>query len=185
MINVTELRSGKIFEDEGLWEVLTYEHIKTGRGGGNVKVKARNVRTGTTVEKSFQTGARVQDISTEKKKAAFLYVSGDDVVFMDNENYEQFEIPKKVIGDSAKFLKEGAEAVLQLFDGEVLGVELPKNLEFVVSDGGVGIKGDSVSNVWKKAILENGIEVDVPLFIKTGDKVRVDTRTGQYIERVK
>lgn len=186
MINVNELRSGVIFEDDGqVWQVLTYEHIKTGRGSGNIKVKARNLRTGSTIEKSFITSARVQDVNTEKRKAAYLYISGDNIVFMDNESYEQFEIPKKLLGRQADFLKEGMEAQVQMLNGEALTVDLPNNAEYVVSSAGASVKGNSVSNVWKKATLENGVQVDVPLFIKDGDKVKIDTRTGEYVERVK
>lgn len=186
MINVTELRNGTIFEEDGqVFLVLSYEHMKQGRGSGNVKVKVRNLKTSSTVEKSFITGARVQEVFTEKKLAQYLYETGEMVVFMDSETYEQFEVPKRLIGDQFRYLKEGASVQLESLNGEILTIELPKNLEYVVSDAGAGVRGDSVSNVWKKATMENGLQVDVPLFIKDGDKVRVDTRTGQYIERVK
>lgn len=186
MINVTELRNGIIFEEQGqIFLVLTYEHMKQGRGSGNIKVKVRNIKTGATVEKSYITGARVQDVQTEKKQAAYLYASGENVVFMDNATYEQFEIPKRTIGEAVKFLKEGISVQLQLVNNEPVTVELPKSVEFTVTEAGAGIRGDSVSNVWKKATLENGLQVDVPLFIKDGDKVKVDTRNGQYMERVK
>lgn len=186
MINVTELRSGVLFSDQGqIFIVLTYEHVKQGRGSGNIKVKARNVKTGATIEKSFMTGARVDDVTAEKKKASFLYDDVENAVFMDDETYEQFEVPKKVLGESAKFLKESMPATVQLVNDEVVAVDLPKSVELKVTMAGAGIKGNSVSNVWKKAELENGIQVDVPLFIKDGDMIRVDTRTGAYMERVK
>lgn len=186
MLSVTELRNGTIFEEDGqVLLVLSYEHMKQGRGSGNIKVKVRNLKTGSTLEKSFITGARVQDVFTEKKLAQYLYETGEMVVFMDSETYEQFEVAKRLVGDQFRYLKEGASVQLQSLNGEILTIELPKNLEYVVSDAGAGVRGDSVSNVWKKATMENGLQVDVPLFIKDGDKVRVDTRTGQYIERVK
>lgn len=186
MINVTELRSGVLFSDQGqTFIVVTYEHVKQGRGSGNVKLKARNVKTGATVEKSFMTGARVDDVSVEKKKASFLYSDAENAVFMDDDTFEQFEVPKKVLGESAKFLKEGMPGAVQVVNDEVVAVDLPKSVELKVTMAGAGIKGNSVSNVWKKAELENGISVDVPLFIKDGDMIRIDTREGTYMERVK
>lgn len=186
MLNVTELRNGTIFEERGdVFQVLSYEHMKQGRGSGNIKVKARNLKTGATIEKSFITGARVEEVFTEKKQAQYLYETGENIVFMDNETFEQFEVPKRIVGDQAKFLKEGILVQLQVLDDEPLTAELPKNVVYSVTDAGAGVRGDSVSNVWKKATLENGMQVDVPLFIKDGDNVRVDTRNGQYVERVK
>ncbi len=186
MINVTELRNGVLFEEGGqLFVVLSYEHVKQGRGSGNIKVKVRNIRSGATVERSFITGARVQEVSTEKRKGTYLYESGDAIVFMDSSTFDQFEVSKKLLGDSAKFLKEGMEATIQLVNDEPVAVEIPKSVELKVTTAGAGIRGNSVSNVWKKAQLENGVEVDVPLFIKDGDIVKVDTRTGAYVERVK
>lgn len=186
MINVTELRSGVIFEDDGnLYEVLTYEHVKQARSSGNIKVKVRNLKTGSTVEKSYITGARVQDVLTQQKKAAYLYADQDHIVFMDNETYEQFELPRTLIGEGSKFLKEGMVVTIKILNSEPVSVDMSKNVELKVTTAGAGIRGNSVSNVWKKAELENGMAVDVPLFIKDGDMIRVDTRTGQYIERVK
>lgn len=190
MLNVTELRNGTFFkEGKDILLVLTYEHVKTGRGSGNIKVKVRNLRTGSVVEKSFITGARVDEADVEKKKAQFLYQDGDPPAdgfnFMDPQSFEQFSISAQVIGDQAKYLKDGLEVLLIVGEGEALGLELPMSLIYTISETGPGEKGNTVSNVYKDATLDNGLVVKVPMFINIGDKVKVDTRTGGYIERAR
>ncbi len=185
-LNVTELRNGTFYkEGNNILLVLTYEHVKTGRGSGNIKVKVRNLRTGSVVEKSFITGARVDEASVEKKKAQFLYRDGDTFNFMDPISFEQFSIPSQVIGEQAKYLKDGLEVVLVVSDAEALGLELPMSLIYVIAETGPGEKGNTVSNVFKEAVLDNGLVVKVPMFMKVGEKVKVDTRSGEYVERVK
>lgn len=204
MLNATDLKNGVVFkEDNQTWQVLNYEHIKMGRGSGTIKVKVRNLKTGSVTEKSFITGARVEEADVEKKKAQFLYCdrkgeieastrSGGDsyrdsstFYFMDSVSFEQFSLSAAVAGDSARFLKDGLEVNLIVSDGEALAVELPNSLIYEITDTGPGEKGNTVSNVFKDATLDNGLVVKVPMFAKNGDKVKVDTRTGQYIERVK
>ncbi|MBI2019083.1 elongation factor P [Candidatus Daviesbacteria bacterium] len=185
-LNVTDLRNGTFYkEGKEILLVLTYEHVKTGRGSGNIKLKVRNIRTGAVVEKSFITGARVDEASVEKKKAQFLYRDGDIFNFMDPQSFEQFSISSQVIGDQAKYLKDGLEVLLIVSEGEALGLELPMSLVYSISETGPGEKGNSVSNVFKEAVLDNGLVVKVPMFMNIGEKVKVDTRSGQYIERVK
>lgn len=185
-INVTELRNGTVFQEgKELFQVLTYEHNKQGRGSGNVKVKVKNLRSGANTEKGFITGARVESANVEKKKAQFLYADGDQYYFMDNISYEQFPISKQVLGESAKFLQEGLEVSLITFEEEALGIELPISLVYAISETGPEERGNTVSNVYKEAVLDNGLIVKVPMFMSTGEKVRVDTRSGQYVERVK
>ena len=184
MLNVTELRAGTAFKEDGnLWEVLTYDHVKVGRGSANIKVKVRNLRTGSTVEKSFISGARVDEIEVEKRKAQFLYVDGKEANFMDQDSYEQFGLPINVLAGSEKFLKEGESYDLIVADGEVLNVELPRTVVLKVTETGPGVKGDTVSNAFKQATLENGMSIQLPLFIKEGEDVKIDTRTGSYLER--
>lgn len=186
MLNANELRNGTVFKDEtGILQVLTYEHIKMGRGSGTIKVKVKNLRTGAVTEKSFITGARVDEASVEKKKAQFLYEDGEDFNFMDPVSFEQFPLQSSIVGEQAKFLKDGLEVSLIISDDEALGLELPNSLIYEITETGPGEKGNTVSNVYKDATLDNGLMVKVPMFAKVGDKVKVDTRTGQYIERVK
>lgn len=186
MLNVNDLRNGAVFkEDNQILQVLTYEHIKMGRGSGTIKVKVRNLKTGSVTERSFITGARVDEADVSKVKAQFLYGDGEIFNFMDPVSFEQFSLPASVVGDQAKFLKDGLEVNLIVSGDEALGLEIPNTLIYTISDTGPGEKGNTVSNVYKDATLDNGLVVKVPMFMKTGDKVKVDTRTGQYVERVK
>ncbi len=186
MLNVTELRNGTFFrEGDTILQVVNYEHVKMGRGSGTIKVKVRNLRNGSVLEKSFITGARVDEANVEKKKAQFLYRDGDSFNFMDPTSFEQFTISLKVIGEQAKYLKDGLDLMLIVLGEEALGLELPSSLVYTISETGPGEKGNTVSNVFKEAILDNGLVVKVPMFMKPGEKVKVDTRSGEYVERVK
>lgn len=186
MIPVTNLKPGIFFQDkDGMFEVLSYEHTKMGRGSGNVKLKVRNLESGAQIAKSFITGAQVQDVLPQKRKAQFLYSDQDSLHFMDKETFEQFQIPKKIADGQGKFFKEGMEATLLTWDDKILSLDLPKILEYKVTQTGPVYKGNSVTNVYKPAILENGLEVKVPVFIKGDEIIRIDTRTGQYVERAK
>lgn len=186
MLNVNDLRNGTVFqEDNQLWQVITYEHNKMGRGSGTIKVKVKNLKTGSTTEKSFITGARVEEANVEKRKAQFLYREEDTFHFMDPESFEQFSMPNSVLGDNAKYLLEGMEVNLIVSLDEALGIELPNSIIYIIKETGPGEKGNTVSNVYKEAILENGLVVKVPMFMDSGEKVKVDTRTGEYVERVK
>ncbi|MCL4366595.1 elongation factor P [Patescibacteria group bacterium] len=186
MLNVTELRSGTIFKEDGnLWQVLTYEHNKMGRGSGTIKVKVKNLKGGSITEKSFITGARVDEGNVEKKSASYLYQDGESFIFMDPQSFEQFPLAAEVVGDQAKYLKDGLDVSLLVADGEALGLEIPNSLIYEITETGPGEKGNTVSNVFKSAVVDNGMEVKVPMFAKVGDKVKIDTRTGQYLERVK
>ncbi len=185
-LNVTDLRNGTFFkEGKDILLVLNYEHVKTGRGSGNIKVKVRNIRSGAVTEKSFITGARVNEADVNKVKGQFLYRDGETFNFMDPISFEQFTIPANVIGDQAKFLKDGLDVILIVSEGEALGLELPMSLVYTITETGPEEKGNTVSNVFKEAVLDNGLVVKVPMFMKVGEKVKVDTRSGEYIERVK
>ncbi|MEK7617193.1 MAG: elongation factor P [Patescibacteria group bacterium] len=185
-LNVTELRNGTFFKEGGnILQVVTYEHNKTGRGSGTIRLKVRNLKTGSVVEKSFITGARVDEANVEKKKAQFLYREGDSFNFMDPVSFEQFSISSQVVGDRAKYLKDGLDLLLIVSGEEALGLELPLSLVYTIAETGPGEKGNTVSNVFKEATLDNGLVVKVPMFMKVGEKVKVDTRSGAYVERVK
>lgn len=185
MISVTNLKAGIIFEDNGqLFKVLSYEHIKMGRGSANIKVRVSNVRTGATFEKSFMNGAKVNDVLVSKKELQYLYKDNESAYFMDPRSFEQVSVPLKTIGMDFYYLKEGETYNISFNEDEALSINLPPKMDFVVEETAPGVKGNSATNVFKEAILENGIKVRVPLFIKTGDKIRVDTRTASYTERV-
>jgi elongation factor P len=186
MINVNDLRNGAVFKEDGaLWQVVNFEHIKTGRGSGNIKVKVKNLKTGSLTEKSFITGARVEEAGVEKKKVQFLYFDGSNYNFMDPVSFEQFPLAASILGDQAKYLKDNMEVILIVSDTESLGLELPNSLIYQIKETGSGERGNTVSNVFKPAILDNELEVKVPMFMKVGDRVKIDTRSGEYIERVK
>ena len=185
-LNVNELRNGTFFkEGKDIYLVVTYEHMKTGRGSGNIKLKVRNLKTGSVTEKSFITGARVEEADVEKKKAQYLYRDGDNYNFMDPVSFEQFSVSAQVLGDLAKFLTDGLAVILIVGEGEALGVELPMSLIYTIADTGPEEKGNTVSNVYKDATLDSGMIIKVPMFAKVGDRIKVDTRSGQYVERVK
>lgn len=186
MTPVTELRSGTAFKDsQGIWEVVSYRHTKMARGSATIRVKVENLRTGAIIEKTFTSGQKVEEALIVKKKGQYLYSDKETIVFMDSNTFEQFSLPNKVVAEKGKFLKEGETYELSVVDDEVLGVEIPKLIVLSVSETGPGVKGDSVSSVTKDAVLENGLKVKVPLFISIGDKLKIDTRNGEYVERIR
>jgi elongation factor P len=183
MLSVTELRAGTIYEDQGnLLQVLSYEHIKMGRGSANIKVKVKNIRSGSTTEKSFINGARVNNVQVLKKDLQYLYKDADLAYFMEPQTFEQVGVPLTVIDEPA-FLKEGETYNISFYENEALTVNFPPKMEFTVTETGPSVKGNTVSNVFKDATLENGFKTKVPLFINVNDRIRIDTRTGAYSER--
>jgi elongation factor P len=185
MIDVNDLRKGVIFEYDGaLWRVLEYTHHKPGRGNAIIRIKARNIRSGSTIEKTFNSGERVQDVRLDYHNLQYLYNDGDMFYFMDAVTFEQPAIPKSLIGDSAGFLKEGMEVKLTFYQNEPLDIELPTSVDLKVVQADVAVRGDTATGVTKKVVVETGASVDVPIFVKEGDVIRVDTRTGDYVTRV-
>lgn len=193
MFSSTELRAGKTFQMDGTpYQVVKYEHIKIGRGGATVRVSVRNLKTGANDEKTFSTSQTVEEITTIKRKLQYLYSDGENAVFMDTKIYEQVEVGKNILKNDLLYLKEGDLADLLFWiEGDSsnkdkpLGIDLPPKVNLTVVETDPGVKGNSAANIYKSAILENGLVVKVPLFIKAGDKIRVDTRSGEYTERVK
>lgn len=185
MIGVQELRAGTIYEENGnLLQVLSYEHIKMGRGSANIKVKVKNLRTGSTVDKSFINTARVQDVQVFKRDLQYLYKDGENAYFMNPQTFDQVAVNlNTIIGNDFYYLKEGESYNLSFLGDEALSLNLPPKMVFVVTETADGAKGNSATNVFKEAILENGLTVKVPQFIKVGEKVRIDTRTGAYTEK--
>jgi elongation factor P len=183
MISVTDLRAGTTYEEEGqLLVVVSYEHIKMGRGSANIKVKVRNIKTGTTLEKSYINGARVHNISVIKRELQFLYKDDEAAYFMDNSTYEQINVELAKVPDH-QYLKEGETFVVSFLGQEALSVLLPPKMVFKVVETAQGVRGNSATNVFKDAVLENGIKTKVPLFIDIGESIRIDTRTGAYTEK--
>jgi elongation factor P len=184
MIGVTELRNGSVYEDQGqIFIVISYEHIKMGRGSANIKVKVKNVRNGATLIKSFINGARVNGLQIAKKDVQFLYKDDTDAYFMNPATFDQINIPLDVVGEH-EYLKEGMDFNVSFLGDEALSVNFPPKMEFVIADTGPSLRGNSATNIYKDAVLDNGMKTRVPLFAKVGDKIRVDTRTGEYSEKV-
>ena len=185
MIGVTDLKSGVIFEDSGnLYQVVSYEHIKMGRGSANIKVKVKNLKTGSTTEKGFTNNQKVNNVQVNKKDVQYLYKDNDSAFFMDPISFEQISVSLKLVGADEKYLKEGANYNVSFRESEVLALNLPAKIDFEVAEADPGVKGNTASNIYKDAVLDNGMKARVPLFIKAGDKVRIDTRTGEYTSKV-
>lgn len=183
MIPVTDLRNGTVFEEDGnIFQVLSYEHIKMGRGSANIKVKVKNLKSGATTEKSFINGAKVKPVSVIKRELQYLYKDDSSAYFMDPLSFEQVSIPLR-IAEGHEYLKEGENFNVSFLDNEPLALNLPPKMEFKVSETTPGVKGNSATNIYKDAILENGVRTKIPLFIKEGDTIKIDTRTGQYSEK--
>lgn len=185
MIDVNELRKGVTFEmDGGLYKVLDYSHNKTGRGNASIRIKARNLISGSNIEKTFSSGQSVQDVSLDFHNVSFLYSDSDFYHFMDNETFEQPAVKGIALGDDAKYLKEGMEVKLTFYKGEPLDMELPTTVDLKVVEAEMAIRGDTATGVTKKVTTETGLEVQCPQFVNVGDNIRVDTRTGSYVTRV-
>jgi elongation factor P len=170
--------------DGDLYKVLDYHFNKPGRGNATIRIKARNVRTGSTVEKTFTSGDRVQDARLDFHNVQYLYKDGDLFYFMDLETFEQYMVSQDILGESAGFLQESMEVKLIFFENKPLDVELPTSVDLKVIRAEAAVRGDTATGVTKKVTVETGIEVGVPYFVNEGDVIRVDTRTGAYVTRV-
>ncbi|MCM3716765.1 elongation factor P [Fictibacillus phosphorivorans] len=184
MISVNDFKTGLTIEvDGGIWQVLEFQHVKPGKGAAFVRSKLRNLRTGGIQEKTFRGGEKVSKAHIENRKMQYLYASGDTHTFMDNETYEQIELPASQIQYELKYLLENMTVHIMTYQGETLGVELPNTVELVVTETEPGIKGDTASGGTKPATLETGLTVQVPFFVNEGDKLVIDTRNGAYVSR--
>ena len=185
MIDVNELRKGVTFElDGGLFKVLEYSHNKTGRGNASIRVKARNLLTGANIDKTFQSGDRVQDARLDFHNVQYLYTDSEFFHFMDNSTFEQPAIKADLLGDDALYLKVGMDVKLTFYNGQPLDIELPTSVDLEVTEAEVAVRGDTATGVSKKVTTETGLQVNCPQFVKVGDVIRVDTRTGDYVTRV-
>jgi len=184
-ITTNDLKNGITLElDNGLFQVVEFQHVKPGKGGAFVRTKLRNLRTGNVLDRTFNAGIRVEQAMLDKKDMQFLYRDGDEYVFMDTESYDQMNVAPVALGDAADYLVEQAVAIIAFHNGDIVSVEIPASVELTIADTEPGLQGDRVSGARKPATLETGKVVQVPLFVNVGDRVKVDTRTGDYITRV-
>ena len=183
-VSTNDLKNGMSLNlPEGLFSVVEFQHVKPGKGGAFVRTKLKNVRTGAVIERTYRADEKLDQALIDKREMQFLYLDGDSFVFMDNTDYEQLQTPRASLGDAASYLKEGDSAVIQMYDGEIVGVDLPAAVELTITETEPGVQGDRVSGARKPATLETGLTIQVPLFVNTGDKVKVDTRSGEYLTR--
>ncbi len=185
IVDTSQFRNGLKLELDGQPFVITYfQHVKPGKGGAFVRTKMKNLRNGRVLEKTFRSGEKVAEAEVEDKKMQFLYMDGDQLIFMDTETYDQIPFSAEQVGDARKYLKENLDVDVIFWRGSPINIELPSFIEAEVSQTDPGMKGDTASGATKPATIETGAVVQVPLFIKEGEKIRVDTRSGEYVERV-
>ena len=183
-ISPSDFKNGMAIDlDNGLFQISEFQHVKPGKGGAFVRTTLRNVRTGAVIERTFRSGEKMERAVIDKREMQYLYADGTDFVFMDNESYEQLQVERNQLGTAPDYLVEGNAAVLQMYGAEIVGVDLPASVILTVSQTEPGIQGDRVSGARKAATMETGVVVQVPLFIETGERLKVDTRNGEYIER--
>ncbi len=184
MLSLNEIKISKVLEVSGEPFLVTKtDHHKMGRGGAVLKVKLKNLINGNMLDKTFQGNDKADEAEVQKKKANFLYKDEINAVLMDNESYEQFEVPLEQIGDKQKFLKDGTDVDTLYFDDKPVAIDLPMKMEFKVISSPPGVKGNSAGNVTKQVTIETGTQINVPMFINEGDVIRINTDTGEYVER--
>ncbi|HEY1617732.1 MAG TPA: elongation factor P [Streptosporangiaceae bacterium] len=184
MATTNDLKNGMTLSiDGGLWSVVEFQHVKPGKGGAFVRTKLKNVMSGKVVERTFNAGVKVEIANVDKREMQYLYREGEDFVFMDTTDYDQPRIPAATVGGASDYLLEEQMAVIAFNDGVPLYVELPAAVELTVSQTDPGLQGDRSTGGTKPATLETGAQIQVPLFITTGEKIKVDTRTGDYLGR--
>ena len=185
MASTNDLKNGMVLNLDGqLWSVVWFQHHKPGKGNTVVRTKLKHVLSGKVVDKTFNSDTKVETANVDKRAMTFLYKEGTDFVFMDGETFDQVQVPSETVGDGANYLLDNAEAVVAVHDGTPLYVELPTSVELIISHTDPGLQGDRSTGGTKPATLETGAEIQVPLFVSTGEKVKVDTRDGRYLGRV-
>jgi len=183
-ISTADLKNGMSIDlPEGLFQVVEFQHVKPGKGGAFVRTTLKNVRTGAVVEKTFRAGEKMERAVIDKREMQYLYRQGDDYVFMDNESYEQLPVDRSSLGTTADYLVEGSGAILLMYKDEIVGTDIPAAVELNIAETEPGVQGDRVSGARKPATLETGLVVQVPLFVEPGDRIKVDTRSGEYLSR--
>lgn len=185
MATTSDIRKGFTFKMEGkIYIIVDFLHVKPGKGGAFVRTKLKNVETGAVVESTFKSGENLDEVRVEKNNYEYLYNDGAEYVFMNSETYEQIHLQKEMLSGNDLYLKENMEVMLLTLEGKVLDIELPIFVELEVTETEPGIRGNTVSGGSKPAVCETGLKINVPLFLNTGDRVKIDTRTGEYVERV-
>jgi len=183
-VSTNQFKNGMHVELDGqVWRIVEFQHVKPGKGGAFVRTKLKSIGTGAVVDKTFRAGEKMPRIRTETKNVQYLYDSGDDVVFMDEETFEQLTLPRGDVAEELDFLQPSSTVQILVVDGSPSGVQLPASVELAVAETEPGVRGDTVSNVTKPATLETGAVVQVPLFVNVGDRIKVDTRERRYISR--
>src|SRR3954469_18556380 len=183
--STNDLKNGMSLDlPEGLFSVVEFQHVKPGKVGGFVRTKLKNVRTGAVIDRTYRADEKLEQAIIDKREMQYLYPDGDQYVFMDNTTYDQMHVDSVALGDATKYIKEGDSPVLQMYKDEIVGVDLPASVELEVTQTEPGVQGDRVSGARKPATLETGHTVQVPLFVNIGDRVKVDTRSGEYLTRV-
>jgi len=187
MATTNDLKNGMVLNLEGqLWQVVEFQHVKPGKGPAFVRTKLKNVESGKNVDKTFNAGTKVETATVDKRTYQYLYNDGQNYVFMDGTTYEQLEVGPEIVGDAANFMLENTDVIIAMNEGRVLYVELPASVELTITYTEPGVMGDSATGRTKPATLETGAEIQVPLFIENGEKIKVDTRDGgSYLSRVK
>jgi elongation factor P len=179
-----DLKNGLVLDIDGqLWAVVQFQHVKPGKGGAFVRTTLKNVLSGKVVDRTFNAGTKVETATVDKRSMTYLYREGEDFVFMDGDTYEQVQVPSATVGDGAGYLLENTEAMVAMHEGVALYVELPTSVELLISHTDPGLQGDRSTGGTKPATLETGATIQVPLFVTTGEKVKVDTRDGRYLGR--
>ena len=185
MIDVNQLRNGTTYTEDGeLYKVLNYSHNKSGRGTATIRVTIRNLRTGSTIEKTYSSGNRVHDVRMEARAVEYLYEDGEFLTFMDTETYEQPQLRRDVFGDDLLYIKENMTIKLVSYENEIIDYELPATVEHLVAESEIAVAGDTANNPTKKVTTETGLVVTVPMFVKAGDIIRIRTEDGSYVTRV-
>ena len=184
VVNTNQFKNGMHIEHKGsVWRIIDFQHVKPGKGGAFVRSKLRNLDSGAVVDETFRAGEKFPRVHTEVKNVQYLYDAGDEVIFMDEDTYEQFPLTRRAVGDALDFLQPSSSVQILTVDGRPSGVQLPASVELTVTETEPGVKGDTVSNVTKAATLETGAVVQVPLFVNAGERIKVDTRERRYISR--
>ena len=185
MATTNDLKNGMVLSlDNGLWSVVEFQHVKPGKGGAFVRTTLKNVVTGKVVDKTFNAGTKVDVAQVDKRDMTFLYKEGTDFVFMDTDTFDQHYVPASTVGGNADYMLENTNAIVAMHEGSALYVELPASVELVVQHTDPGLQGDRSTGGTKPAVLETGAEIQVPLFLTTGEKIKVDTRDGRYLGRI-
>jgi elongation factor P len=186
MISSNDFKRGMVIKVDGtLYSVLEYQHVKPGKGGAFVRTKLKSLLKGSIVDKTFRGGEKVEDVRIESKPMQYLYAEGDSLVFMDTGSYDHESVPKDYVGGMMDYIKEGDTVTMSFYEGSLISVETPTFVALKVVYAEPGLKGDTATNVTKRVKLETGAEIHVPLFVNEGDLIKVDTRTGEYVERMK